>query len=279
VDPREKVAKYIHDNVSRRLRVGEPKLDDEEGRWHVPVISDEGGRAEVLATFVLDKRLRFIRNPVKQLMDRFTDQLSRSGGAPSQEEEPEGEAAALRDTVQQARPLAEHAEDIPLVDEVTGLGTASALLVRLDQEIERAKRYGARFCLAFLDIDDLWPVNLAHGPLVADALIAQVGQVIDRVLRGGEFVEHWAGGRFALLMQGTKEEVLIGADRIVAAVTGLQPVVRAGDEPLSVSCTIGGLACPPADEEMEMTPPAIVKAARGVLMAAKASESRQPLFS
>ncbi len=227
---------------------------------------------------MLDRRLRFVRNPVKQLMDRLTDQLSRAN-APASEEEPEGEAEALRDEVSQARPLTEHAADISLVDQLTGLGTASALLVRLEQEIERAERYHSPFCLAFLDVEDLWPINLEHGPLVADALIAQVGHVLDRVLRGGDFAAHWAGARFALLMQGPKEEVLIGAGRIVGAVSGYQPIVRAGEAPIAVACTMGGIACPPSDPDTPMTPPAVVKAARGMLMAAKAAGGKEPLFS
>jgi len=278
VDPREKVAKYVHENVSRMLRIGEPKLDEQEGRWHVPVISDAGDRAEVLATYVLDRRLRFIRNPVKQLMDRLTDQLSRAN-APAAEEEPEGEGEALRDEVLQPRPLAEHAAEISLVDPLTGLGTACSLLIRLEQEIERAERYKSHFCLAFVDVEGLWPLNLEHGPLVADALIAQVGHVLDRVLRGGDFAAHWAGGRFALLMQGRKEDVLIGAARIVGAVRGYEPVVRAGEAPVSVSCTMGGVACPPDDPDVRMESPALVKAARGMLMAAKAAGGTEPLFS
>ena len=279
MDPRDKVAKYVHENVSRLLRVGEPKFDEEEGRWHVPVISDAGERAEVLATYVLDRRLRFVRNPVKQLMDRLTDQLSRSKEAPASEEEPEGEAGALPDEVAQPRPLAEHAQDISLVDPLTRLGTAAALLVRLDQEIERARRYKSSFCLVFVDVEDLWSVNLKHGPLVADALIAQVGQVLDRVLRGGDFAAHWAGARFGLLMQGRKEDVLVGTARIMGAIRGYEPVVRAGESPLAVSVTIGGVSCPPSDPELEMTPPALVKAARGMLMAAKAAGNGEPLFS
>jgi diguanylate cyclase (GGDEF)-like protein len=277
VDPREKVAKYVHENVSRMLRIGEPKLDEQEGRWHVPVISEAGARPEVLATYVLDRRLRFVRNPVKQLMDRLTDQLSRAKAAAA-EEQPEGEAEALREEVTQARPLAEHAAEISLVDPLTGLGTASALLLRLEQDIERAERYKSSFCLAFLDVEGIWPVNLEHGPLVADALIAQVGHVIDRVLRGGDFAAHWAGARFALLMQGGKPDVLIGAGRIVGAVNGYAPVVREEEPPITVSCTMGGLSCPPSDPEIKMTPPALVKAARGMLMAAKAAEGSEPLF-
>ena len=278
MDPREKVANYVHENVSRMLRIGEPKLDEQEGRWHVPVISDAGDRAEVLATYVLDRRLRFVRNPVKQLMDRLTDQLSRAGSAAA-EEEPDGEAAALRDQVAQLRPLAEHAAGISLIDTLTGLGTATALLLRLEQEIERAERYKAPFCLAFLDVEGVWPVNLEHGPLVADALIAQVGQVLERVLRGGDFAARWAGARFGMLMQGPKDEVRIGAGRIVGAVNGFAPVVREGEAPLTISCTMGGLSCPPADPDTPMTLPAIVKAARGVLMAAKAAGGAEPLFS
>ncbi|MGQ9731814.1 MAG: GGDEF domain-containing protein [Candidatus Zipacnadales bacterium] len=279
MDPRDKVTNYVHENVSRMLRVGEPKFDEEQGRWYVPVISDVGERAEVLATYVLDRRLRFVRNPVKQLMDRLTDQLScREASAVGEEELPD-EAAILGDVVSQFRPLAEHAQEISLVDALTGIGTASALLIRLNQEIERTRRYNTPFCLAFLDVEDLWSINLEHGPLIADALIAQVGRIIERVLRGGDFVAHWAGARFGLLMQGAKTDVLVGASRILGAVRGYQPVVRAGERPLTVSATMGGASCPPSEEEGEMTAPALIKKARGMLMAAKAAGGGKALFS
>jgi diguanylate cyclase (GGDEF)-like protein len=210
-------------------------------------------------------------------MDRLTDRLS--GGKASDDDQTEGDSRTLRDEVAGPRPLIEHAQAVPLVDALTGLGTAAALLVRLDQEIERCRRYDTSFCVLFLDVENLWELNLQHGPLVADALIAQAGRAIDRMLRSGDFVAHWAGGRFAALMQGPKEQVLTGTARILGAVRGLQPVVRMGDRPLSVTAAMGGVACPPADPEVEMTPPALIKAARGMLMAAKAGGGEEALLT
>ncbi len=281
MDPQEKVTKYVHENVSTMLRAGQPRFDEEQGHWHVPVLSDVGKRAVVLGTYVLDRKLHFVRNPVKQIMDRLTDQLS--GEAVSGLDDAQGLQAAgdnaLGDTVAAAKPLEEHAQDIGLVDELTGLATPAAFLIRLDQELERLQRYEMPFCIAFLDIENLWDVNLKHGPLIADALVAQVAKVVEGVLRGSDVAAHWAGARFALLMQGPKEEVLIGVERVLKAVQSFQPVVRKGDEPLPLSAYIGGTSCPRSDPEAECTPPALVKEARGVLMAAKASGDTRVMFS
>ena len=281
MDARDKVTNYIHENVSQMLRAGEPRFDEERGQWHVPVISDVGTRAAVLGTYVLDRRFRFIRNPVKQVMDRFTEQLSKAGAHTVPDEEEGGETeTVLGAAVADTRPLVEHAQEISLVDQLTGQGTAAALIIRLEQEIDRAGRYDSPFCLAFVDVEGLWPVNNEHGPLAADALIAQVGQILERVVRGGDFVAHWSGARFAMLLQGPKSEVLIGADRIVGAVRAFRPIARAGDEPITISANMGGTSVPSDDPEAEpATPASVIKEARGMLMAAKATDGGSPVFS
>jgi len=280
LDAREKVTRYVQENVSPMLRTGEPRLDENAGLWHVPVLSDAGGRAVVLGTYVVDAKLRFVRNPVRQIMDRFTDHLS--GGAMEglrHEDEGGPGETQLGDTVSRPRPLADHAEEISLIDPLTGLGTAGAFLVRLDQELERLKRYQVPFCVCFLDVEHLWDVNLGHGPLVADALVAQVGKVIEGATRGSDFVAHWAGGRFALLLEGSKDEVILGCERVLAAVRAFAPVIREGEAPLLVSAHLGGTACPPPGPGGPRRPPDLIKEARGMLMAAKAADDKRPVLS
>jgi diguanylate cyclase (GGDEF)-like protein len=280
VEPSEKVTKYVHENVSTMLRAGQARFDDEQGYWHVPVLSDVGKRAVVLGTYVLDRKLHFVRNPVKQIMDRLTDQLSGEniGGGDQEGATGPGESE-LGETVSAPKPLEEHAQEISLVDQLTGLATPAAFLIRLDQELERLERYKMPFCVAFVDLEDLWAVNLTHGPLVADALVAQVAKVIEGLLRGSDVAAHWAGARFALLMQGSKEEVLVGAERVLGGIQAFQPVVRKGDPPLALSAYLGGTSCPRSDPDAETTPPALIKEARGVLMATKASEDKRIMFS
>lgn len=280
MDAREKVTQYVRENVSPMLRAGEPKFDEAAGLWHVPVVSDTGKRAVVLGTYVLDAKLRFVRNPVKQIMDRFSDHLSGEamGGSTDGGEGERGETQ-LGHVVSRPRPLAEHAEEISLADPLTGLGTAAAFIMRLDQELDRLKRYEIPFCVAFLDVEGLWDVNLSYSPLVADAFVAQVGKVVEAATRGSDFVAHWAGGRFALLLQGAKEEVLVGCERILAAVRAFQPVVNAGEKPLSVAAHMGGACCPPSAPDGPMTPPEIIVEARGMLMAAKAADDQRPVLA
>lgn len=279
MEPDEKVANYIRDNVSPMLRTGDAHFDETSRYWHVPVLTDVGGRPVVLATYVLDRRLRFIRNPVQQLMDRLTEQLSAASNGLLGDTIDEGADEPAEEEPEPALlPLVEHAQEVSLVDQLTGLGTPAALLIRLEQEIDRVIRYESAFCLTFLDVEEMRSINQALGPLVADALIAQVGHVIQRVLRGGDFVARWSGARFVMLIQGPKDPVYVGAERILRAVRSFGPIAREGDPPIKIKASIGGISVPGPAGDAPLASPEVLREARGAVMTARASGKDVPFF-
>ncbi|MDO8391285.1 MAG: EAL domain-containing protein [Actinomycetota bacterium] len=94
------------------------------------------------------------------------------------------------------------AEDQSTLDGLTGLNNHRSFLEALDQEVARAHRFGPRFTLALVDIDDFKFVNDSRGHqggddvLVRLAAVLRTGRSVDRAFRIG-------GDEFALIMPDT----------------------------------------------------------------------------
>lgn len=67
-------------------------------------------------------------------------------------------------------------------------------------ELSRARRYGRRFSIAYVDIDGLRTVNARAGHQAGDALIGLVGKTLARSLRKLDSVARMGGDEFAILL-------------------------------------------------------------------------------
>lgn len=88
--------------------------------------------------------------------------------------------------------LAQRAEQLKVIDELTGLYTAGYMKNRLAEEVSRAARYHRPCSLVLLDMDDFQKIQELYGGLAAEGVLHQVaellkGQVtdVDRVGRMG----------------------------------------------------------------------------------------------
>jgi diguanylate cyclase (GGDEF)-like protein len=91
----------------------------------------------------------------------------------------------------------------------------------LDEEIERARRYGSLFSIIFLDLDDLKTVNDRHGHLAGSRTLQEVAKRILGAVRGIDKVVRFGGDEFCIILPQTDQEQAIAvADRVRKALLG-----------------------------------------------------------
>ena len=166
-------------------------------------------------------------------------------------------ALKLGETLDQLHRLATH-------DELTGLLNRRELDRVLNQEAERATRFGQPLGLLMADIDHFKSVNDRYGHPAGDAVLREVGRRLRADLRSVDFPGRFGGEEFAVVVvQADGESSAALAERIRVAV--MATPVPIGDRELSLTISIGVAALPPNGG----TGPELLAAADQALYAAK----------
>jgi diguanylate cyclase (GGDEF)-like protein len=121
-------------------------------------------------------------------------------------------------------------------DSLTGLLNRRALGEILDQESERARRYGRPFSVLLLDVDHFKKVNDQLGHDVGDEVLRQLAKTCDRALRGSDRLGRWGGEEFLVLLPETKPaEAAALAERLRSTVADRTFLCRGLVVPVTVS--------------------------------------------
>lgn len=142
---------------------------------------------------------------------------------------------------QSRRERAESALDrMSRLDDLTGLPNRRAFLERLAVEIQRSQRYRSPLSLLALSVDQLTPVNDAHGRAAGDAVLRGVGQILQSECRGTDYAGRLGGKEFVIfLTQTDRDNMATLAERIRARVA--ESTFKGADgQPFQVTCSIGG---------------------------------------
>jgi diguanylate cyclase (GGDEF)-like protein/putative nucleotidyltransferase with HDIG domain len=109
-------------------------------------------------------------------------------------------------------------------DSLTGLGSRRAMEDRLEQECQRAGRYGRMFSLAFLDVDNFKLINDQFGHAAGDEVLRGIAEAMRQEKRGVDVLVRYGGDEFVLLMPETRaQDAVVLLDRIRARISG-QPI-------------------------------------------------------
>ena len=134
------------------------------------------------------------------------------------------------------------AREAALQDNLTGLGNHRAFQEALAQTVEQARRYGTKFALILLDVDEFKRVNDTRGHAVGDELLAEVGELIRATIRATDWGYRIGGDEFAVLLTETGSAgAAITARRILSR--GLDER-GAGRYKGAISFSAGVTACP-----------------------------------
>ena len=117
--------------------------------------------------------------------------------------------------IQQSKASHEELEKLASFDSLTGLCNRRAILRRLDEQINYARRYKEELCLLMLDIDHFKKVNDQYGHLVGDEVLARVATLTQQSIRDVDVAGRYGGEEFIIILPKTNlPSALAVAERV-----------------------------------------------------------------
>lgn len=110
--------------------------------------------------------------------------------------------------------------DLAMRDDLTKAFNRRFFESYLDEEIERARRYGTMFSIIFLDLDDLKMVNNFYGHLTGSRTLQEVAKRILGAVRAIDKVVRFGGDEFCIILPQTdSDQAMAVANRVRKAMT------------------------------------------------------------
>ncbi len=147
----------------------------------------------------------------------------------------------------------EQMRELSITDPLTGLFNRRYFDVRLEEEYQRAKRYGLNFSLAILDIDDFKALNDTEGHLAGDYALREIANIMTNSIRANDILVRIGGEEFAIIMpQTTKDEAFTVLERIRGNVCAMVlPGVKTKETGGCLTISTGIAMYPESGDSME----------------------------
>src|SRR4029079_14661627 len=97
-----------------------------------------------------------------------------------------------------------HLYELAMVDGLTGLFMRRYFDARIDEEIERSKRFGTPFSVVMLDVDDFKKLNDTHGHLVGDRVLRAIATTVKSQMRGVDTAARYGGEEITVILPRTE---------------------------------------------------------------------------
>ena len=141
--------------------------------------------------------------------------------------------------------LHETIQEQAITDELTGLFNVRQFHARLENEIDRAERFGTPLSLVMLDIDKFKSVNDTYGHQQGDRVLVEVARVLRRLSRDVDLPARYGGEEMAVVLPqtdlGGAEQ---GAERMRSAIEGMQIQRLDGGGLLPITASFGVASFP-----------------------------------
>lgn len=172
-----------------------------------------------------------------------------------------------------------HLYQMAMVDSLTGLFVRRYFDARIEEEIERSRRYGTPFSVVMIDIDDFKLLNDTHGHLAGDRVLRSVAAALRGQMRGVDTAARYGGEELAVILPRTEMVAAYNqAERIRAAIAEHRVTGEPGatQPTLTVTASFGIAAFP---ESQATTGEDLVRRAdRALYRAKRMGKNRVELF-
>ena len=125
-------------------------------------------------------------------------------------------------------------------DQLTGLYNRRFLEDALTRETGRAVRSGEPVAVAILDVDHFKRINDTHGHEAGDAVLRDLGKVLQQTVRKTDVVGRFGGEEFLMLLPGTDLEVACTRVLdVLEAVRAMEVAIPTGAPLKHITASIG----------------------------------------
>jgi diguanylate cyclase (GGDEF)-like protein len=143
--------------------------------------------------------------------------------------------------------LREKLRNLSIRDPLTDLFNRRYMEESLNEEFDRAARYGMTLGILMIDIDHFKNFNDSFGHDTGDLALRKVAAVFVSQLRGEDIACRYGGEEFVLVLPGVSVEgARTRAEAIASSIRALEVVPASGGSAQSVTISIG-VACYPQD--------------------------------
>lgn len=124
-------------------------------------------------------------------------------------------ANIVRQSGQRLSQELKHVRVLSLTDELTELPNRRAFMQRLEEELQRARRYKSSFCVAMIDLDHFKRINDTYGHAAGDEMLRKYANNILATLRRSDMVARYGGEEFAIIFpNATIEEAQQALEKV-----------------------------------------------------------------
>jgi diguanylate cyclase (GGDEF)-like protein len=147
----------------------------------------------------------------------------------------------------------EQLERLVYQDTLTGLSNRRAILHKLKEAMQQARRYGDRLSMLMLDIDHFKEINDRYGHLVGDDVLEKIASLLQKRIRETDIAGRYGGDEFMVILPKTGlSSALVVAQRIRKSAKNAKMTDPKGNS-FSVSLSQGLAICRPGDNTWSFT--------------------------
>jgi diguanylate cyclase (GGDEF)-like protein len=156
-------------------------------------------------------------------------------------------------------------------DGLTGLHNYRIFRKRLDEEMERAKRYSRDLSLLMINIDHFKSFNDIYGHQAGDSVLQTVSRQLLKFIRNTDFAARYGGEEFIVILpETTSDQAYVVAERLRSSINSYEFTLNK-KEIAYITVSIGYATFPDDADEPEVL---IRKADQGLYMAKENGRNR-----